>query len=131
MTDSQILATEHTVLLLKPDAYELGLDEPILREVDGAGLSIVRHTVVHIDMELMLGIWPDLIGTKWVQASFEYLSSRVVDVYVLQGPMAIERMMDIKRRIRGQHAPLEKMVNILHTSKSASESADHQYMLFG
>lgn len=124
--DSPENEVERSILIIKPDALELEIEEEIFQEIETFGLEVTQQEEVALDEEKIFQIWPDIYGQDWIKRTVDYLTSRPVIVCIIQGEKAIDKMLDLKRSLRKKYPNSDRVVTVIHTSDSKEESIREQ-----
>jgi nucleoside diphosphate kinase len=117
---------ERTLLLLKPDVYDRGLAEEIERELTATGLHIAERLRVSFPPDGVFHLWPRIYGLRWTDGLMRDLPRRPLDVLILEGPGAIDRVIEFKDALRESRAQVNSYKNLLH-SPDAPEAFDREY----
>ena len=117
---------ERGVLIIKPDALELGIQGEVFQEIENLGLEIIQQEEVVLNEEKIFQIWPDIYGKDWIKRTVDYLALRPVIVCVIQGEEAIDKMLGLKRSLREKYPNPDKVITVIHTSDSKEESIREQ-----
>lgn len=124
--DSPENEVERSILIIKPDALELEIEEEIFQEIETFGLEVTQQEEVALDEEKIFQIWPDIYGQDWIKRTVDYLTSRPVIVCIIQGEKAIDKMLDLKRSLRKKYPNSDRVVTVIHASDSKEESIREQ-----
>ena len=83
-----------TLLIIKPDAYELGLDEAIEQRVRGAGLSIIHAVKRRLEREEVEELYKEHRGKPFFKINRDFILSGPV------GLLVIGHNGDVVKRVR-------------------------------
>jgi nucleoside-diphosphate kinase len=132
------MATERTLLIIKPDGVARGLVGEILQRVERKGYTIEKIQGMVITLELAERHYAEHKGKPFYNDLIEYITEGLSVVAVIRGQNAIESV----RVVMGPTDPLEATPgsirgayatsvtrNLVHGSDSA-ESADREITLF-
>jgi nucleoside-diphosphate kinase len=132
------VASERTLIIIKPDAIQRGLSGTIITAVEQRGLRICALKLIHIDQALANKHYGVHEGKPFFQGLVSFITSSPVIVGVLEGPNAIETVRNTMGAtnpvaadpgsIRGRLA-IEIGHNLIHGSDSP-ETADFEIGLF-
>ncbi|HLJ68833.1 MAG TPA: nucleoside-diphosphate kinase [Chloroflexota bacterium] len=130
--------SQHTLIIIKPDAVQRGLIGEILGTFERKGLQTAGLRLIHIDRELAERHYAVHRGKPFYDGLVEFITSGPVVVGVLKGPNAIEATRNLMGAtnpvsaapgsIRGRLA-LEIGQNLIHGSDSP-ETARYEIDLF-
>ncbi len=133
------MATERTLIIVKPDGVQRGLVAEILGRFERRGLKLVGLKLVRIDRPLAERHYAVHAGKFFYDELVEYITSGPVVIGVLEGPKAIEvvRAMIGKTRpneaasgtIRGDLA-VEGLRNLIHGSDAPETAAEEISLYF-
>lgn len=108
--------SEQTLVMIKPDAFERGLVGMIEGEIQASGFTItpIGEAIFTLDLVREFYQWEKV---EWPETVREYLCSRPIPLWLVEGQDVVAKMMEIKWRIRkalcsGNHR------NLLHCSSS-------------
>jgi nucleoside diphosphate kinase len=122
-------ATQRTLLLFKPDVYELGLGDDILARVEALGLRTLERFQVQFPPQGIFALWPRIYGRRWIESLQQAMPSRPLDVFVLEGVEAIPRLIEFKDKLRTERAPVNSYRNLLHSPDSpAAVRREYAYL---
>lgn len=131
-----------SLIIEKPDVRELGIEDEVRRGLRALGLrAVLDLNDLQLDQDLVDGIWiPPKVRDPWYQATVEYMTRTPVNVQLVYGDHATEKVMDIKRQLRMKYdknyrddetAPFEKRVeSIIHGSDRMEELARQALLFF-
>ncbi len=110
------LETEYTLVMIKPDAFERNLVDMIRQEIEIVGFEIIPVGFADFDLDLVCEFyqWEEVKCPSTVKS---YLCSNPIPLWIIKGINVIEKMTEIKWRIRralcsGNHQ------NLLHCSST-------------
>ncbi|MFI7068844.1 hypothetical protein [Micromonospora sediminicola] len=110
---------ETTLMLFKPDVYEKGLQDHIEADVQRLDLRIVERFQISFPPEGVFHLWPRIYGRRWTASLAATLPRRPLDVFVLKGVEAIERLIVFKDTLRESSAQVNSYRNLLHSPDSS------------
>ena len=132
------MATERTLILVKPDAFARGLTGEIIARFERKGLRIVALRHMTMDVALAEQHYAEHDGKPFFGELVEFITSGPIVALVLEGEQAIKAA----RQVIGATNPLEATTgsirgdfpvgvgqNMVHGSDSA-ESAEREANLF-
>ncbi len=112
---------ERTLVLLKPDALKLGLQDMLLRLFRMVGLTRVSMKRIQLSREFILK-WRDWDHyDDWFWVHVDFMCSRPVEIWLLEGTEAVEKALHIKNQVRASHSTSE-IQNVLHCPDSCEEA---------
>lgn len=134
------MATERTLLLIKPDAMQRGLAGEIIGRMERRGLKIVGIRLMKVSKALAKQHYAEHEGKPFFPGLVEYITSSPIIAAVLEGPGAIGAM----RQTMGKTNPLEaetgsiradfgleKGRNLTHGSDSPASAKREIALFFG
>lgn len=92
---------EKTLVLIKPDAVERGLNGEIISRFEKAGLKVVALKMLHLSKEMARKHYAVHAGKSFYDDLVRYISSSTIVAIVLQGDNAIE----VSRKLMGSTDP--------------------------
>lgn len=126
------MATERTLILVKPDAMQRGLAGEVLRRFEQRGLRIVGLKLVQVSRELAGQHYAEHEGKPFYPGLVDYITSSPVIAAVLEGAGAIAMV----RKMIGKTDPaeaepgtirgdlgMEKGRNLVHASDGPESAA--------
>lgn len=129
---------ERTLVLLKPDALQRGLEGRIISRLEERGLKLVGIKMLHVDLELAHRHYEAHIGKPFFAGLVEFITSSPIIALALEGRSAVE----VVRRTMGdtdsaKAAPgtirgdlgIDIGRNLIHGSDS-QETAERELALF-
>lgn len=131
-----------SLVIEKPDAIELGIQDEIRRKLRAVGLrTILSIEGVQLSPEMVDGIWiPPKIRDPWYHATIDYMMRTPVNVQLMHGNNATEKVLVLKQKLRRKYdknyrdddtAPVEKRVeSLLHGSDRMEELARQALLFF-
>src|SRR6476646_182298 len=132
------MATERTLILVKPDAFARGLTGEILSRFERKGLKIVALKHMQLDEDTAKQHYAEHDGKPFFGELVDFITSGPLVAMVLEGPRAHEAVRALMGvtdpvksapgSIRGDFA-LEIGQNLVHGSDSP-ESAEREVKLF-
>lgn len=117
-TGQQDVSTGRTLLLFKPDVYERDLAAEIERDLRALGLSLSERFLVHVPPEGVFHLWPKIYGRRWTEGLMRSIPRRPLDVLLLEGADAVERVIEFKDSLRESRAQINSYRNLLHSPDS-------------
>ena len=132
------MATERTLVIVKPDGVQRGLDGPILTRLEARGLKIVGLKFVHVAPELAARHYAEHEGKPFYAGLLKYITSAPVVVACVEGTSAVQMVRNsvgatnplnaAPGTIRGDLA-LDIGRNLIHAS-DAPETAQRELALW-
>lgn len=125
---------QYTVAMIKPDGVASSLMEEFENEIKGQGLSIDFCFPVSLHKETIFQAFkvlraPSDFSDNWQDDVADALSSGPCLIYIISGESAVEKVLKIKRGIRGKYLDKTQYVqrvlkNLLHSSDSHQDAID-------
>src|SRR6202048_3439139 len=132
------MATERTLVIVKPDGVQRGLVGPILTRLEGRGLKIVGLKLVQVSHELAARHYAEHEGKGFYAGLLKYITSGPVVVACVEGTSAVQMVRNsvgatnplnaAPGTIRGDLA-LDIGRNLMHAS-DAPETAERELALW-
>lgn len=111
---------EYSLIIIKPDAYERGVEKEIYDGLSFLGLKLEKIGKVHFDLNLLMDFY------QWVQIDFpvemeNYMCIEPLQILIASGKNAITKTMSCKKDLRKKYfnGPLK---NLFHCPVSYEES---------
>ncbi|MDA1298398.1 MAG: nucleoside-diphosphate kinase [Chloroflexi bacterium] len=133
------MATETTLVLIKPDGVQRGLSGEIVRRLEQTGLKIVGLKLMQVSRELAGRHYGEHEGKPFYNGLVDYITSSPVVALALEGPDAIS----ITRKLMGVTKPAEAAPgtirgdlgvdigrNLIHGSANAEDAAREVGLFF-
>ncbi len=133
------MATETTLVLVKPDGVQRGLSGEIVRRLEQTGLKIVGLKLMQVTRELAGQHYAEHEGKPFYDGLVDYITSSPVVALALEGPDAIS----ITRKMMGVTKPAEAAPgtirgdlgvdigrNLIHGSANADDAAREVGLFF-
>jgi nucleoside-diphosphate kinase len=134
------VASEQTLVLIKPDAMARGLSGEILRRLEARGLVVGAARIVHVDVELAESHYAEHAEKPFFGELVEFITSAPTLALVLEGEDAIATVRTTMGAtnpadatpgsIRGDLA-LSMPDNLVHGSDSPESAAREIELWFG
>ena len=132
------MATERTLVIVKPDGVQRGLVGPIFTRLEARGLKIVGLKLVQVSSELAARHYAEHAGKGFYAGLLEYITSAPVVVACVEGTSAVQMVRNsvgvtnplnaAPGTIRGDLA-LDIGRNLIHAS-DAPETAQRELALW-
>jgi nucleoside-diphosphate kinase len=132
------MATERTLVIVKPDGVQRGLVGPILTRLEARGLKIVGLKFVQVSPELAARHYAEHEGKGFYRGLLAYITSAPVVVACVEGTSAVQMVRNTvgvtnplnaaPGTIRGDLA-LDIGRNLIHAS-DAPETAERELALW-
>jgi nucleoside-diphosphate kinase len=132
------MATERTLVIVKPDAVQRGLIGPILGRLEARGLKIVGLKLVQVSQDLAAKHYAEHEGKAFYPGLLKYITSAPVIVACVEGTSAVQMVRNsvgatnplnaAPGTIRGDYA-LDIGRNLIHASDAPS-TADRELALW-
>ena len=129
---------QQTLVLLKPDALEMGLVGEIISRLEGRGLKIVAMKIIWVDEALAKRHYAVHEGKPFFEGLVEFITSRPIIAVVFEGEDAVA----VVRNAMGETDPARAAAgtirgdlaqdiarNLIHGSDS-EETAEEETKLF-
>jgi nucleoside-diphosphate kinase len=119
------MATERTLILIKPDAMERRLAGRIISRFEDKGLSIIGMKLLRITPELSRKHYAEHVNKPFYPLVEKFIGSGPVIALVLEGPEAIAVVRAMLGPTNGRQAPagtirgdfgLSRQMNLVHAS---------------
>ena len=119
------MATERTLILIKPDAMERRLAGRIIGRLEDKGLSIVGMKLLRITPELSKKHYAEHVNKPFYPLVEKFITSGPVIALVAEGPEAITVVRALLGPTNGRQAPagtirgdfgLSRQMNLVHAS---------------
>ena len=119
------MATERTLVLIKPDAIERRLAGRILSRFEEKGLSIVGMKMLRVTPELSRKHYAEHVNKPFYPLVEQFIGSGPVIAFVAEGPEAIAVVRAMLGPTNGRQAPagtirgdfgLSRQMNLVHAS---------------
>lgn len=133
------MATETTLVLVKPDGVQRGLSGEIVRRLEQTGLKIVGLKLMQVSRELAGKHYGEHEGKPFYDGLVDYITMSPVVALALEGPDAIA----ITRKLMGVTKPAEAAPgtirgdlgvdigrNLIHGSANADDAAREVGLFF-
>jgi len=120
---------ERTLIILKPDALTLKIQDELLDSLVQAGLCCLTRKTLHLTRELILK-WRENWDSydDWFWKHVDFMTSAPVEIWLVSGPQAVAATLGVKSIFRNKYAS-SRIKNILHCPDCAEE-ATHEIDLF-
>ena len=114
------MSTEFALILIKPDAWERGLDSEILSGLKSEGLSVIKIGTIQLYPQLVLEFyqWPSFYDPDAIR---DYICIEPLPIWITRGNGAITKAMALKNQLRAKYCK-GSMRNLFHCSSSQEES---------
>ena len=122
-------AYEKTFVMLKPDALNRKLDSTIMKEIDSAGLKVLKQWEGVPSREKMEGNYISYKNKSFFPEWINFLVSGKIRALLLGGDDAVAKASNLKRDIRAKYAPGEIRFNLIHSSDDV-DSAEREIANF-
>lgn len=119
------------LVLLKPDSFARSLDTIIIQRLSEEGLEIIARKIVQMDERIIRAYQPILnepseFGEEWKFEVITALSCRPVEILIVQGKDALQKVRLLKKQVRSKYCPgldyQNRIVfNLLHTADNLLE----------
>jgi nucleoside-diphosphate kinase len=84
------MATERTLVIVKPDAVQRGLVGPLLSRFEARGLRMIGLKLVQVSQELAARHYAEHEGKSFYEGLLNYITSGPVIVACLEGTSAVQ-----------------------------------------
>ncbi|MBE7554108.1 MAG: nucleoside-diphosphate kinase [Anaerolineales bacterium] len=81
---------ERTLIIIKPDGVERGLNGPIITRFEQRGLKIVGMKMLHVSDKLARMHYAVHEGKSFFEPLIQYITSAPVVAFALEGPQAVQ-----------------------------------------
>lgn len=110
---------EHVLMLIKPGRQRKGILEELMYELNSNKLDICMTKTMRLSREQVEVNFSTLLNKD---VYIDYMTSGLVDVFIIKGIHAIEKAKIIKNKIRKNHMVDSKMINnLIHSSDEGLE----------
>ena len=133
------MATETTLVLVKPDGVQRGLSGEIISRLERTGLKIVGMKLMQVSRELASQHYGEHEGKPFYEGLVSYIISSPVVAMAIEGPNAIpvvRKLMGVTKpaeaapgTIRGDFA-LDVGRNLIHGSANADDAKREVALFF-
>lgn len=133
------MAIEQTLVLIKPDAMEMGCVDAIKTRYIKAGLKVFHESVVRFSREEVMEFYEEHAGRFYFPALLLAMTNHLCRGLILEGENAIEEVRKLngptdpskapEGTIRGDFRSAGGPYNTVHASDSA-ESFGHEVKIF-
>lgn len=133
------MASETTLVLIKPDGVQRGLSGEIIRRLEQTGLKLVGLKLMQVTSELAGKHYAEHQGKPFYNGLVDYITASPVVALALEGPNAIS----ITRKMMGVTKPAEAAPgtirgdfgvdigrNLIHGSANESDAAREVSLFF-
>lgn len=121
---------EKTLLGIKPDAFEKGIDETILKEIlQKTGFKVLAENVKVQARATMEKHYAEHAQKGFFNNLISYVTRDKFGAYELEGDNAVSTLRRVASEIREKYAPGAKTENLVHSSDSV-ESANREIANF-
>jgi nucleoside-diphosphate kinase len=119
------MATERSLILIKPDAMERRLTGRIIARFEDKGLSIVGMKLLRVTPELSRKHYAEHVNKPFYPLVEKFIGSGPVVAMVLEGPEAVSVVRSMLGPTNGRQAPagtirgdfgLSRQMNLVHAS---------------
>lgn len=123
-------AIEKTLLGIKPDAFEKGIDGVILKEIlEKTGFKLLAENVKVQPRATMERHYAEHAQKGFFDSLISYVTRDKFGAYKLEGDNAVATLRKAASEIREKYAPGAKTENLVHSSDSV-ESANREIANF-
>ena len=109
-------AYEKTFVIIKPDAVRRDLESIILNKIKHSGLEVLDEWSGIAPRKMIEGNYIQYKDKPFFKDWIDFMVSGRLRAVILGGDEAISKANGIKKDIRGQYAPAEKRLNLIHCS---------------
>jgi len=98
--------TEVTLIILKPDALQLQLEDDFLKRISGVGLTILHKKELTLTEKQIMGYQPafnrhDTVrGETWKEKAIKFHTTFPSKVFLIEGNNAVSKGLEIKKQFR-------------------------------
>ncbi len=134
------MASERTLILVKPDAFARGLSGEIIARFERKGLKIAALRSMKVDKQLAERHYAEHAERPFFGELVEFITSGPIVAMVLEGPDAVQAARQVigatnpldaaPGSIRGDFA-IEMGQNMVHGSDSQESAARESELFFG
>ena len=110
---------ENTMIIVKTDALDMNLQSRIRSELTAENISVSELGLVEFDLSLVKEFyrWEEFEHPAAIEG---YMCVRPVPAWIATGERAIERTLEIKRRLRKEFC-VGRLKTLFHCSESAAD----------
>jgi nucleoside diphosphate kinase len=117
---SRITSDQYCFGILKPDAIEAGIAPDIRQAIGAAGLRVTYDQPnVQLEVADVITIWT--IASPYTSRTVPYMTSGPVDLFIVEGAEASDRMLGIKRDFRSRYPSENPVVSVMHSTDHDAE----------
>lgn len=126
------MATERTLILIKPDGVERRLVGKLIGRLEDKGLKLVGMKMLHVTKQLSAKHYADHVSKPFYPLLEEFITSGPVVAIVAEGPEAITVVRDMMGPTNGRKAApgtirgdfgLSRQMNLMHGSDGPEAAA--------
>ena len=124
-------AYEKTFVMIKPDAFERGLNDKIMQSLEATGLKISDKIDRIPERKKIEQLYQQYNDRSFFEEWVNYLTSGQIRALVVEGEDAINKVLKVKEKIRNKFAPNEKRYNLIHSSDTVDDAIRESGIFFG
>lgn len=111
------MTIETSLILFKPDAYQGKLVEQICdRLYDHLSLKQLDRFQVQFTPSGIFHLWPRIYGWRWTSSLMRTFPERELDVLIVAGVGAFERVIEFKDSVRESWSQINSHKNLMHSA---------------
>ena len=123
-------AYERTFVMIKPDAFERGLDSKIMKSLEENGLTISKRIDGITKREKFEQLYQQYSNKNFFEEWVNYLTNGQIRALIVEGEDAIDKVLKVKKQIRSEYTPNEKRYNLMHSSDTVDDAMRESGIFF-
>lgn len=113
---------EKTLFMIKPDWLQVLQENQIVSSIEGMRYSVAERSELILQRNDILQFWPEIKSEAFTIAVLDYLESKRVVLFTVEGNDCIREILSYKQTLRQAHWIWRRQVKTLvHSSDSADE----------
>ena len=116
--------------MLKPDAFERGLDQVITDGLKDIGMKITKSWEGKPAREQMERLHDSKRNRSFFNEWMDYLVRGKIRAMIVEGEDAVSKVLEFKNKIRNKYATNEKRINLMHSSDTVAEAEKESGIFF-
>lgn len=110
---------EHVLIMIKPGQHKKNIHEELMYELESHKLEVCKIKTTYLTKKQVDQNFSTLLNRNEYA---EYLSSGLVDIFIVKGDCAIDKAKKVKNKIRAKYSVSSKMIkNLIHSSDEGLE----------
>lgn len=113
---------EKTLFMIKPDWLQVLREDQIVSSIEKMRFSVAERSELILQRNDILQFWPEIKSEAFTIAALDYLESKHVVLFTIEGNGCIREILSYKQSLRQAHWIYKRQVETLvHSSDSTSE----------